>query len=395
MTMFRSWNIKGEISSNLHWFWQIVLFPFLITRACWLLVALYAVGNYLPNPTYAKYAERGFYLTHFFPFDIFTRWDAGNYFSIVTQGYSPSSDLRTVYSNIAFFPLYPYLVKSLGWLGLSMPDGYYVAFGVILSNIFFLLAAVLLYKMIIEFFNFSEKTAARTLVFLYVFPTSFIFSSFYTESLFLFLILLAIFAGWKDNWALASISAFFLLLTRSQGLLAWGFLLFFYLERRGWNFRRIKPDILWLFLAPLGLAAHLLYLYRMTGEWLAPFVAMTAWGRANDNPLYNLWQNLSSSYLDVFKIDLLFSLLFIACSIYILIKWPQKSIGLLTLALSVLPIASGLLVSVSRYLLLVFPVFILAGEKIKNENMEKAIMAVLFTLQIVYFAGWVNYYWIV
>ena len=384
-----------DINPQENWFWQQIILPFFVTRLCWLIAAYYAAGNYLPNPTYLKYADRGFFLTRLFPLDIFARWDSSAYFSIITGGYSPSSDIRTVYSNIAFFPLYPYLVKSLGWLGISLPDGFYIAFGLLLSNLFFLAGAVLFYRLMLNEFHFTPSSAACTLGLLFVFPTGFIFSCFYTESLFFFLTILCITLAFKDRWGLTSLAAGLLLVTRAQGLVVWGILFVLYLERHGWSPRRFKPDLSWLFLAPVGLAAHLYHQYRLTGEPLAPFAAMTAWGRANTSIAANLWENLSSPVLDVFKIDLGFSLIFIAISIVILIRWPEKSIGLLSLALSLMPLASGLLVSASRYLLLVFPVFMFAGSRFEKSRYYDPLRAIMFTLQIVYFTGWVNYFWIV
>ncbi|BCY19000.1 membrane protein [Leptolinea sp. HRD-7] len=377
------------------WFLHRVLGPFIVTRLCWLVTAYYAVGNYLPNPTYQRYVDRGFYMSKVFLLDIFTRWDSAQYLTIIKGGYAPSADLRTQYSNIAFFPLYPYLVKSIGWLGVTLPDGFYVAFGLLLSNLFFLAGAVLLYRLTIQEFHFSPGAAAAAIGLLMVFPTGFIFSCFYTESLFFFLTVLCFTLAFQSRWGWAALTAGLLLVTRAQGLVVWGILFVFYLERSGWSIRRIRPDIGSLILSPIGLAAHLYHLFRLTGEPLAPFVAMTAWGRANTSILSNLWENVSSPVLDVFKIDLIFSLLFIAVSLVILIKWPQKSIGLLAVALSVMPIASGLLVSASRYLLLVFPVFMYLGARLEKSRLYDPLRAVLFTLQIVYFAGWVNYYWIV
>lgn len=376
------------------WLWRGILLPFIITRLCWLLTAYYAAENYLGNPTYQKYIDRGFFLTRIFVLDIFTRWDSASYFSIVTGGYSPSSDIHSVYSNIAFFPLYPYLVKSLGWLGISLPGGFYIALGLLLSNLFFLGGLVLLSRLITQEFKFSNLSAEKTFGLLFVFPTAFIFSCFYTESLFFFLSILCISLAYKNRWGWAALSAGFLLVTRTQGLVIWGILIVFYLERKGWSFRQIKPDLGWLILAPIGLIGHLYHLFRLTGEPLAPFVAIKAWGRANSNILYSLWENLSAPVLDVYKFDLLFTLIFIAASIFILVKWPVKSVGLLALALSITPIASGLLVSASRYLLLVFPVFVFFGKRLEKSAFYDPVRVFLFTLQIVYFAGWVNYFWI-
>ncbi len=273
------------------WFWNAILIPFLVTRLCWIITGYYAAGNYLPNPTYAKYVERGYFLTHLFPIDIFARWDSGAYFSILSQGYAPSSDIRTVFSNIAFFPLYPYLVKSIGWLGISLPDGFYVAFGVLLSNLFFLAAAVLLFRFIIVELGFTEETGSRTLGLLFVFPTAFIFLAFIQR------VSSCSWSSWlshspfSDRWGLAAFTAFFMLLTRTQGLVAWGILLVLYLERKHWKRAAIRADFGWLLLAPAGFLGHLYYLYQMTGEPLAPFAAMTAWGRANTSILANLSEN--------------------------------------------------------------------------------------------------------
>ena len=381
------------LSSN--WFLEYILFPFVSTRLGLLLIGFYASGNYLANPTYQKYVDRGFFLTRIFPIDIFARWDSAAYFSIITRGYSPSSDIRTIYSNIAFFPLYPYLVKSFGWLGIPLPDGFYVAFGVLLSNLFFVAAAVLLFRLITVDLGFSEIAAKRTIGLLIFFPTSFIFSSFYTESLFLLLLIAGTRFTLNNRWKSVAFISFLILLARAQGLVVWGIFLLLYLEKRKWNIRSIDSGLVWLILAPLGLILHLVYLYNLTGEPLAPFAAMTAWGRVNTTILQNLRENLASPFLDVYKIDLVLTLVFIALSLAILVKWPVKSLGMLALSLSVLPVASGLLVSVSRYLLLVFPVYIYAATKLEKSEAYDAIRLICFALQVIYFAGWVNYYWIV
>ena len=165
-----------------NWFWNVILFPFLVTRAIWILVAYFAYDNYLPNPSYLSYFKRGYFLTHIFPLDIFTRWDSKWYFSILKTGYQASANLRTTYSNLAFFPLYPYLVKSVGWLGIPLPDSFYIFIGLLLSNLCFLASAALLYRLIISSLGFDEDTAHRALTLLIVFPVSFFFSAFYPES---------------------------------------------------------------------------------------------------------------------------------------------------------------------------------------------------------------------
>ncbi len=376
------------------WVWNLILLPFLVTRTVWVLVGYFAYGNYVTNPNYTKYFERGYFLTKYFLLDIFARWDSAWYMSIIQNGYQPSADLTQSYSNMAFFPLYPYLVKSLGWLGLDLPNAYYILVGLILSNGLFLAAMALLYRLIFVDLGFSESAAQRTLGLLFVFPSAFFFASFYTESLFLFLAVLGFTFAMRGNWLGAGVAAALGLLTRSQGAVLAVGLGWLYMEQRKWDWRQIRPSASWFALAPLALLAHFYYLYLKSGHPLAMFDAMSAWGRNSADNALDPFRNLYAPHLDVFKIDLLIFLVFFLCSLYLLWKWPYKAYGVAALLMCILPVYTGLLVSVSRYMVIIFPVFILLGEKLENRHAYDALRAVFFALQIVYFAGWVNYYWI-
>ena len=198
----------------------------------------------------------------------------------------------------------------------------------------------------------------------------------------------------QEKWLVAGVIAALAVLTRSQGVVLPLSLAWLYMERRGWRWREVRPAILWFAMAPLALLLHFYYLYLKSGRVLAVFEAMSAWGRLSTYTLADPLRNLVNPWLDVFKIDLVFALLFLACSAYILWKWPYKAYGIFALLMCFLPLYTGLLVSVSRYMAIIFPVFILLGEKLKNQNAYDALRAAWFALQIVYFAGWVNYYWI-
>ncbi|MGE5250199.1 MAG: hypothetical protein ACM3QS_08285 [Bacteroidota bacterium] len=376
------------------WFRETVLFPFIITRFIWILVGYFAFGNYATNPSYQKYYERGFFLSKYFILDMFSRWDARWYLSIITEGYKAAPDLTEHYSNLAFFPLYPYLVKSLGWLGLDLPNAYYLLVGLVLSNLLFIAAMALLYRMITVEMALPPQAGARALGLIFVFPAGFFFASFYTESLFLFLAVAAFTCAYRENWLATGVLAALGVLTRSQGtglLLALGW---FYMEKRAWHWREIRASAGWFVLAPMALLGHFYYLYLKSGRPLAIFDAMSAWGRISVYNVADPFRNLQGPALDVFKIDLVLFAIFLLCSVYILWKWPLKAHGVFALLMCLLPAYTGLLVSMSRYLAVVFPVFILAGEKLENRNAYLAIAATFFALQVVYFAGWVNYYWI-
>jgi hypothetical protein len=376
------------------WLWNAILFPFLVTRLIWILVAYFVYGNYLPNPSYLHYFKQGYFLTHIFPLDIFARWDSRWYLSIVKSGYQPSVDLRTMYSNLAFFPLYPYLVKSIGWIGIQLPDGLYIFLGLFLSNLFFLASAVLLYRLIISSLGFDEDTAQRTLILLIVFPVSFFFSAFYPESLFLFLTLLAFTFALEEKWFWTGICAALVIVTKPTGIIPVFALAWLYMEKKEWKPQNIRPSILWFLLAPLALLMHFYSLYLVSGHPLAFLDAMTAWGGIQPSAYLNPFQNLKGAGLDVFKIDLVLTILFLIASFYLIWKWPVKAFGIFSLLMILLALSTGLLVSISRYLLVSFPVFILLGEKLKRGKWFDFTTAAFFALQVIYIAGWVNYYWI-
>lgn len=371
-----------------------VLLPFAITRVIWVLVGYFAYGNFVTNPSYEKYYRQGFFLTRYFILDIFARWDARWYLSIVRDGYQPSADLTQYYSNLAFFPLYPYLVKSLGWLGLTLPNAFYIAVGLALSNLLFILSMALLYRMVVVDLGLGAEAAGRTLGLIFVFPAGFFFASFYTESLFLFLAVLGFTFALRENWAGTGIAAALGVLTRSQGvalLLALGWL---YMEKRKWRLREVRPSVGWFALAPLGLAAHFFHLYRISGRPLAVLDAMSAWGRISIYNLSEPLRNLQSPRLDVFKLDLVLFVLFLAGSLYMMWKWKWKAFGVFALLMCFLPVYTGLLISISRYMAVIFPVFILMGEKLEDRRLYDGLRAVWLALQVIYFAGFVNYYWI-
>jgi len=377
--------------------WEAVWWPFVITRLVWVLAAAFARGTFQPNPTYLKYAQQGGHLTRIFLLDIFTHWDAKFYLSIIQNGYWSQTNLTEAYSNVAFFPLYPYLVKSIGWLGVEVPTGAYLLIGVLLSNLCFLGGASLLYWLARRHLELNEDAARRSLLLVYAYPAGFFFSCFYTEGLFFFLTLLGFAAGLERRWWLAGLAGGLLVLTRFQGAVVVAALGLLYLETRGWRLSAIRADVMWFGLAPLLLGAHLYYLYTLTGDFLAPFTAVNAWERNKYGLMEGLHVQLEAPALDVFKIEAVLALLFLACGVYLLLRrrtvFP-KSMAIFTIVMCIIPVSTGLLTSTARYLAVIFPVYLMLGEKLSNSRWFNLLCARWFALQVLYFAGYANYYWI-
>ncbi len=196
----------------------------------------------------------------------FGNFDGVHYLRIAQNGYDAEFSQ-------AFFPLYPLLIRFVADSNLFLQkdmqidtkiyvDPSYFFSGFILANLFFLLALVLFYKLVR--IDFNHKIAFGSALLLVVFPTSFYFGSIYTESLFLFLALGALYFVRKNNFLVAGIFSAFASATRIMGLFLVPVLLIeAYLQfregrmtRKG-DFARIVVGVL---LTPFGTLLYMLFL---------------------------------------------------------------------------------------------------------------------------------------
>ena len=138
---------------------------------------------------------------------VWQRFDTLWYTKIAMQGYA-QGDGTTV-----FFPLYPILTRFVG----KVLWGNYLLGGIIVSNVAYFLALIALYKL--TQLEFDSQVAARTVVYLSVFPTAFFLLAAYTESLFLLFAVAAFYYARKGNWLAASVMGLLAALTKQLGLL--------------------------------------------------------------------------------------------------------------------------------------------------------------------------------
>jgi len=379
---------------NQKWIWEYILFPFLTSRLVLILVAWF--GHYFTaNPGYGRYIQKGYFISPFFQIDMWSHWDGEWYLSIVKNGFVPSASISTIYSNLAFFPLFPDIVRllTLPFSIKASSNSVYLATGILVSVVFFLLAAYLLYKLVMELLG-DEGIAQRTILLLIAFPSAFFFSAFYPESLFLFLIVAFFTAAWHKKWFWASLLCGLAGVTRPQGLLLAIPLLWFYMESRQWKIRAIKWDMFFFLLVPLFVGIHFFYLHSITGDWLAYFHAENSWGRFSANTNGNLIQQFSAVYKYASRVDFVIFLVFVAAAVYSLFKLPSKGFGVASLSLLALPILSGSWASQSRYLLINFPVFIILAWASRKREVFMLLLVFFIAIQVMYFYGWTSYYFI-
>jgi Mannosyltransferase (PIG-V) len=194
------------------------------------------------------------------------RWDAWWYLSIAERGYwfDPTGQ-----SNVAFFPLFPLLIRAV-----EAVIGNPVVAGLLIANVAGLGAAIALWTWVRE--EAGEAAAGRAVLWLAVFPFSFFFHTVYAEPLFFLLVTLAFIAGRQGHWPAAGLFGGLAAATRPMGILL--FPAFAWALGREWRVTRTVrvADGLGLLLVPAGLGVYLVYLWAAFGNPLAFWDAHTA-----------------------------------------------------------------------------------------------------------------------
>jgi hypothetical protein len=216
------------------------------------------------------------------------RWDALWYLQISRDGYEP---LGLVPGNAgerpAFFPLFPLLVHVLGG---AAGDAATVIVAALASLVAF--AAGLLVVHRLAELELGPDAARGAVLVIAFWPAGPFFSAPYTESLFLALTAGAFLAARTDRWAVAGLLGAAASATRNTGLLLVIPLLVMYLygpragrpaataarPRLAPRFA-LRPDVLWLALAPLGLIAYMVFLDAAIGDAQAWRHAQESFGR--------------------------------------------------------------------------------------------------------------------
>ena len=287
----------------------------------------------------------------------FAQWDAGWFVRIAKHGYD-------VKQSTAFFPLYPLLVRGLAFVLRS-----HVAAGVVISLASAGGAAALLYRL-------SRSRDAVLLLALY--PIAYVFTSVYSDALFLLLVLAAFDAGVRRRSVAAGVFGGLAVATRLLGLALLPALVWL-LWRRGP--RGLAP----LLLLPAALGAYMLYLHQRFHDAFAfAHAEHDVWLRHTPalGPLTGLWDAVHAGERGAAQLALhlpsgtygkpeqwaiwnLTNLVLLVLAAWLTwVAWRRLGVayGLYSLATLVIVLSSPAavvpLVSLPRFLLADFPLFI-------------------------------------
>ncbi len=380
-----------------NWFVKVILFPFVITRGLLIFAGMFAT-YILPSNVYQteNSINNGWLFSSQRIIEMWARWDSGWYLSIINIGYSMGKDVYTS-SNLAFFPVYPYLVKILSFLVPIRPttDEIIIAVGVILSNLMLIGSLVLIYKISIYFFK-NEAIAKNTVWYLLVFPSSFFLSSFYTESTFLFFSLISYWAAINRKWWLACIMASVLTATRSIGLIIALPLFVEYLKSKDYNFKKFDFSILWFAVIPLGIFSFFYYMKTITGDFLAAVKVQEAWGRKMTDPISSLLFP-TGFWVYITPLDQFFAISTLVTA-FAMIRDRLKvlnPLGFYSILLIIPTLFTGTLDSLSRFIVVIFPLFIYWSYLITGSKKFDLIVKIIFmSIQVIFFGLFSQFYWV-
>lgn len=317
------------------------------------------------------------------PISLHVKWDSFWYLDIAQNGYSFKGTEKL--SNIVFFPIYPFLIRTTSFLA----GGNFVLAGWILSCLFLLLALFYFFKLVKEFH--PEVNPYSPLILLLIFPTAFFLNAVYTESLFLFLSLATFYYGLKKRFLWSGIFGLLASLTRVTGVLLFIPLIWEYLKNYNFNLRQsLNLKVLPLFLIPLGTLTFFFYHYLKFGDFLLFFKVQNWWGRAFtlNKDHFLLFSNPAKVN---FLLDIFFTI-FILIVVYLVFKNLRISYGLYMLATIAMILSTGTLMSFGRYVLVLFPIYIL-GSSVKNQYLQQVWIFVSILLLAMYTTLFVNNYW--
>lgn len=308
--------------------------------------------------------------------DIWGVWDTGWYLGIADNGYTATTAVNLNYqADYAFFPLYPLIIRLFN----LVVNNNFIS-GIIISNICLLTSSIYLYALV--YLDESEDVALRSVKYLFLFPTAYILSGVFTESLYLALALTSFYYARKGDWPIAGSLGFLLSLTRSLGVFIFIPLLYEYLKSKP-----ISRDISYLFLIPFGLLLFMIYNFYLTGDFLAFVHIQSAWGRSFMGPMSAIIGGLISK-----DAVTLFMAVFASICLLLLIVYYNKlriSYWIFGMYSLIIPLSSGL-DSIPRLALVVFPLFILFAQLTNDHDLDDMLIIFLALIQGCLMVFWSN-----
>jgi hypothetical protein len=342
------------------------------------------------------------------------RWDTGWYLKIAALGYSAAD------GTIIFPPLYPLLVR---WAA-PLVGGNFLLSALLVSSLCALGSMFLLQRLALDELG-SLADAQRAVIYLLAFPSAFYLFAGYTEALFLFLSLASWLLAARRRWVWAGLLAALASLTRLQG---WAFVIplgwLLLVSVTGADERPLQEIRRALLALPKAETWRGLWKEFRAGAWglLLPLLALFGYmlwlrwsGLGDINTAYSVnwhmdmtspWQGARLLLLRIFSarlelvdwIDLGLMLLYLAMGAAALLRlkpafslYIWASFGLVLMRGGYSP---HLVAGFMRYMLVIFPFFLLFSIWGRRRWVNLAMLPVFLLLQLLLLWLFLNWLWV-
>jgi hypothetical protein len=296
--------------------------------------------------------------------DPFARYDSGWYESIARNGYSFVPGGR---SNIAFFPVYPTLMRHAGRLFGRYHAAYYFG-GIVVSWTCYVIAMVGLYFLARR--DLDAAQSQRAVLLTTIFPFAFFFGVIYSESTYLLFTVLAFLCFRSRWWIAGGLLAAIAIATRVNGLLMWPALALIAWQHAQPTLRDRAAAAVGLVLALGGFAWYCLFIYQLSGNPFEWALSLQRWNyrvlgvpwRAPINLIRALTTHpytfVAATRMGLY--DTLYgvaALAFLAAVPFVWLRF-GAAYGLFMLLNLLLPLSSGVWEGMGRYCSVLFPAFL-------------------------------------
>jgi Gpi18-like mannosyltransferase len=307
-------------------------------------------------------------------------FDGVHYLTIIEEGYEGTGLIQ------AFFPLYPLLVKLLTF---NIFNPLYV--GLLVSFFSILGTGYFLHRL------FRSKDLLLLMLCL---PTAFFLAGLYTESLFLMLSLAAYSYAKERHFVVAGCFGFLAGLTRLQGFLL-AILLLFEVRRT----YAPKSAYIWALMPVFGLFTYMTYLWFLFGDPVLFLSVQREFGAQRGAGVLIPVITPLIRYLKIFmSVPVWSHAYFVALQEFliavggfglaaILLKRKEFGLGLYALSSLLLPTLTGTLSSMPRYVLVIFPLFLVLSQVLTGR--KKLVTLIIFAiLQVINLALFTQGLWV-
>ncbi|KNY29375.1 hypothetical protein [Pseudobacteroides cellulosolvens] len=301
---------------------------------------------------------------------MWNRWDGGHYLYMAEHWYTNdmSTDKRF---HLVFYPLYPVLIKGVYFFVRN-----YFWSAMIVSNVSLFVGATYLYKLVK--LDHEEAFAFRAVKYMLIYPITFFLSINFSESVFFTLSIMTVYYLRRHKWFLMGLCGMFAAVSRNFGIILLvpvvaEFLLYIgnaYKNKNDGHFVKRMLNGLNILFLPAGFSLYLLLNKVISGDWFTFLRYQKEYWSQSFGMFYD---NIKSTFVNAIpgvstwgaadRISLWVPQAFSIALVFVLVIYGirkiRNSYSLYMLAYITIALSPTWLLSGSRYLMCIFPMFVI------------------------------------